>query len=142
MTTSVREAALSFEARKISMSQTKDGVFIRLVIQPNDVPRDLYEAYVGARYQVAMVQISDQEEPVVPKHKAEENKAVAVAGSLCRNERFQHWLGAQSEEGAAVALRRALGIASRTELASNEQARKRFSVLQERFQTDRNMGKA
>ncbi len=135
-------AALAFEARKVSLRQTKDGVFLSVVIHPSEVPPDIFTSLVGTRYQVVFVEIGDNEEPVVPPEKAEANKAVSVAGALCRNSRFQAWIGAHSEEGAAVAMRRSLGIDSRTELASNVAARKRLSDLNDRFMLDRQRGKA
>ena len=61
-------AALSFEAKKDSMRQTQSGTWkVTFTVQATDVPRSLTEAMPGARYQVVIVEIGDDELPVQPK---------------------------------------------------------------------------
>lgn len=136
-----RDAAMSFEAVKVSMRQSKDGTYIVLAIQPNDVPLDLFAAPAGSRFGCALVRINDHEEPVKGPDTAEGDKAVASAGMLCRNLRFQQWIHREglaldiSEDGAIAALREHCGIISRTELKTNREARKTFLALAQQFQT-------
>ena len=51
----IREMAMAFEAKKISMRQDGKGIYITLSIHPSDVPVDLLSQPVGSRYQMAMV---------------------------------------------------------------------------------------
>lgn len=130
---------MHFEAVKIAMKQDRNGVMVTLAIHPNNVPPDLFADWVGSRYQVAMVRVGDNEEPLVPASVDAGRKAVARAGMLCRNEKFQQWLYAggyareASEAEAITALHSELGVTSRHELATNRQARDRMDVLIEQF---------
>ena len=68
---SIKEMAMSFEAVQSYMRKDVKGVNITLVIHPEDVPEDLFRQPTESRYQVAMVLIDDQEQPVMPKIKRE-----------------------------------------------------------------------
>lgn len=137
-----RDAALNFEAVKVSMRQSKDGVYIVLSIHPQDVPVDLMMAMSGTRYVVAMVETNDHGEPVKGREQEEGERAVASAGMLCRNPLFRRWLISKgycfedSELEAAAALKEYCGIESRTELKDNREARRLFDKLRERFEND------
>ena len=133
---SIREMAMSFEAVQSYMRKDVKGVNITLVIHPEDVPEDLFRQPTGSRYQVAMVLIDDQEQPVMPKIKREEQKAVAQAGLLCREKEFWDYLGVYTEEEAIKELRKRVGIESRAELSSDKQARERFKELIDDFNTN------
>ena len=61
--TEIREAAIGFEAVKVSMSQDKNGVTLRLSVHPNDCPPELHTDWVGSRYMVGMVRLNDFDEP-------------------------------------------------------------------------------
>ena len=63
-----REAALSFEAVKIGMTQNKDGIILRLAVHPQECPPALHTDFVGQRYGVALVALADDE---TPKHAPE-----------------------------------------------------------------------
>ncbi len=129
--------ALSFEAVKVSMNQTKDGIKITLVIHPNDIPPSLFSDPVGSRYQVAMVAVDDNDQPIERHHAG--NEAVRAAGALCRNPKFQQWLTDigmtldSSEETAVTALHHYCGIRSRAELATNANAKDIFDDLRVRY---------
>lgn len=118
----IKSAAISFEAVKTSLRQSKDGTTISLAIHPNEVSAAILSAPIGARYQVVLVQKGDDEEPVMPTEteiwndrrrrtvvqsspsRAEGERAspsredeagvraVADAGMLCRDPDFQHWI--------------------------------------------------
>ena len=87
-----QDIAIAFEARKISMRQNKEGFILVLGIHPNDLPQSLITSWVGSIWQVGMVQVGDDGMPIVPPEKKERAEAVARAGLLCRNERFQIYL--------------------------------------------------
>ncbi|MFN7339987.1 MAG: hypothetical protein ACK5VI_02785 [Opitutia bacterium] len=136
-----KEAAMSFEAVKVSMRQDGKGSYITLALHPNQVPLDLFAAPAGSRFGCALVHIDENEEPVKGRDAEEGDKAMASAGMLCRNLRFQQWIHREglaldiSEDGAIAALRQHCGITSRTELKTNREARKIFLDLAKQFQT-------
>lgn len=134
--------AVNFEAVKVSMSQSKDGVTLRLIIHPHECPPSLHTDWVGSRYMIAMVKLAD-DDTVVKNPTAEEGrKAVAQCGTMCRNERFQRWLvhmniaDGDGEEAAAEGLKGFLLISSRSELAKDASARKKWSDLVRAFELD------
>ena len=141
----VREAALTFEAIKIAMSQSKDGHILKLAIHPQDMPEDVFRQPVGTRYQVALVELSDENAPVIPKTVDEGNRAVKLAAMLCKDENFQNWIMNQdeiryptesTEDMAARWLREQLDITSRAELKTNAEARKAFEEIVDTFRGD------
>jgi hypothetical protein len=132
----VREAAVNFEAVKISMSQDRNGITLRLSLHPNECPPSLHTDWVGSRYMVAMVKLNDQEEPVVPEQEREIKKMISSAGMLCRNEDFGIFIGADdnTEESIANTMRAKLEIQSRTDLRNNSEAREKFKKITEEFE--------
>jgi hypothetical protein len=145
--TEIRDAALHFEAVKIALTQSKEGMVLKVAIHPNDVPKDVILDSLGTRYMVAMVKINDAGEPERGQDKTEGDRAVAIAGALCRNERFRGWFFSKgfsvSEEPNAVAegLRSILGVESRRDLATNEDARRVFMDIRGEFEADFRKGK-
>ena len=142
----VSEAAIHFEAVKTSMSQSKAGTILRIAIHPNDVPPSLHTDWVGSRYMVAMVKLDDEDQPDISDEQRQVKALVASAGMLCRNEDFRKFLDSkdlllfspeywdESEENVtANCLRSYLKIESRSELATNSEAREMFKQLQEEF---------
>lgn len=65
---------IAFEALKVGLRQSKDGINITLVIHPDDVHPELLADPIGARYAVKLVRIGDDEQPV--QRKSELNTAV------------------------------------------------------------------
>jgi hypothetical protein len=127
--TEIRDAAVNFESVKLSLKQDKSGFILTMAIHPNDVPDSLLRDWVGSRYMVAMVKMDDEDKPIEPPEVAEGKKAVQMAGTLCKEEKFQRWLGEgldMSEDEAAEALCEIVGISSRSELKTNAAARKHF----------------
>jgi len=133
---SARDKAVSFEAIKVAMRQTKDGYALTLVVHPNDAPSELFQSPVGQRYVVALVEVGDDEQPVPAKTKTVDSpgsEAVKYAGMLCKEPMFWRWITTQSgaivvedQDEAAQWLREELGVGSRSEIASS-------SVLIETF---------
>ena len=129
----VRENAMHFEAVKVSMSQNKDGVILRLAVHPNDCPADLHTDWVGSRYVVAMVRLNDQDEPEERQEQKAIERLISSCGLLCRNEDFWSFLMVEDEEGAVQAIRDRCGIKSRTEFRDNVTARNKFEEIREDF---------
>lgn len=139
MTSNPRDAAIQVEVVKVSMSQSKEGYFLRLVLHPSDKIAALVNSPVGTRYVCAFVEVDDRQEPVAQLRARETNSAVAQSNLLCREPQFQEWLvgvGLASVVGegeAAEAVRRYCGIESRSALASNEQALRLWKKLRTDF---------
>ena len=139
-----REAALSFEAVKIALRQDKSGWALLLSIHPDEVPEELFRSWTGARYQVVLVELADNNQPIsrspqkvidspAPKP---HDPSVSLAGALCREVAFQIWAGGSDESTTADILRGWLGIQSRKELATNGSARERLDEIAERYRED------
>lgn len=131
---------LQFEGVKIALKQDKNGYVLTLGMHPDDAPEDLLRDFVGARYQVVMVRLNLTEEPLDRQQEFEGDRAVRIAGMLCRNSKFWEYLCDQalileaSEEEATEYLRHYLEIQSRSELKTNDQARIRLDALYKEFQ--------
>lgn len=138
----VRDAAIHFEGVKIALTQSKEGLVLKLAVHPSDVPRDVILDSLGTRYIVAMVKVNDSDEPEKGADKAAGDRAIAAAGLLCRNDRFCSWMhqrGFSVSAGTndvASGLRVLLGVDSRRELATNETARNVFFDLKAEFEED------
>lgn len=131
---------LQFEGVKIALKQDKNGYVLTLGMHPDDVPEDLLRDFIGARYQVVMVRLNLTEEPLDRQQEFEGDRAVRIAGMLCRNPKFWGYLADQalileaSEAEATEYLRHYLEIQSRSELKTNDQARIRLDALYKEFQ--------
>ncbi len=142
----IADLAISFEARKVSVNQNKDGIILRLSIHPDECPAEVWKDWVGTRYYVSMVQIGDDEQPTAHKDIIRVNKAIASAGMLCREPTFQSWMARRGmgqtiaveneEEWAVATLREYLGITSRAEMRTNRDALDRFLDLREAYTND------
>lgn len=141
MTDKIRDAAVACEAVKVSMVQTKDGIKITLVIHPEDgkYANALFADPVGSRYQMALVRLGDDNQPVVPQEKTEGQRAVTSAALLAKNVQFQTWLleigkvEGVSEAHAADYICKYCGIDSRRLLATDEKALEKFREIQFAF---------
>ena len=102
-----------------------------------DLPEELIRDFVGARYQVVMVRIGDDEMPI--NRDLAFGDPVKEAAMLCRDKNFQKFLIENSEifdeteEEATEWLKEQLGITSRTELRTNEKARNVMRLIQQDF---------
>ena len=145
----IRGSALSFEAVKVSMSQDKNGIILRLNVHPNDCPKELHTDWVGTRYMIAMVRLNDDDTPD-DRGYVEIQKLIASAGLLCRNDEFYEYIfdlsransmdyawhtnvPSEMESVCIEALKNICGIKSRTEFRDNETARKKFEALRNDF---------
>jgi len=129
----VRDNAMNFEAVKVSMSQNKEGVILRLSVHPNDCPSDLHTDWVGSRYMVAMVKLNDQDEIETRQNEQAIQRLIASCGLLCRELDFQSFLGVDSEDKAVDSIREKCGISSRSEFRDNILARESFIRIREEY---------
>lgn len=120
---------LQFEAVKVALKQDKTGYVLTLSLHPDDAPEDLLRDFVGARYQVVMVRIGGDESPMDRQSEFEGDKAIRLAGLLCRDPQFWKYLYAddqifeEDEQSCTDWLRNYLGVNSRSELKTNLEAR-------------------
>ena len=139
MTTSRSDMeTLQFEAVKMALKQNKDGYVLTMNVHPDEVPNELLRDFVGARYQVVMVRLADDDSPI-DRREFEGHKAVRLAGVLCREVEFWTFLFETdeifepTEEQTTNWLRGYLGIKSRAELKVNAEARDRLSKINKEY---------
>jgi len=130
---------LQFEAVKIAMKQDKTGIVLTLNIHPDDLPVDLMKDFVGARYQVVMVRLNDENKPM--NRDAEYHRdPVRTAGMLCRDKQFAQYLFEKEEifekkEADVIEwLKGEIDIESRTELKEDQKKAKKFWAIYEEYQ--------
>jgi len=72
------------------------------------------------------------------RQKVEQHRLVKLAAVLCGDERFKRWMGLHIGDADHMAeiLRSHLGIASRRELATNQDAAAKFEALVARFRQE------
>ena len=128
---------LQFEAVKIALKQDKTGYVLTLNLHPEDAPEALLRDFVGARYQVVMVRLNDENRPM-NRDMEYQRDPVRTAGILCRDKDFASYLfeigGIFEKTETAVIdwLKQELDIQSRTELKEDAAKAKRlYSIKQE-----------
>ena len=127
------DAAQAFECSLMILRKDKNGWVIGFSVHPNEVPASLLDAPLGSRFQAVLFQVGDDEKPVVLEEVRDGKKAIAMAGELCMRTSFQEFiLGdkadnyGNAEEQVAQSLRLKLKINSRSELATNKEAKEAF----------------
>jgi hypothetical protein len=132
---------LQFEGTKVALKQDKTGYVLTLSMHPDDIPEDLLRDFVGSRYQVVMVRIGSDEQPMDKADEFGGNRSIRIAGLLCRDHRFWEYLlednqiFEKKEELATEWLRDYLSIQSRSELKTNLQARELLDKLHREYNT-------
>jgi len=135
---------LQFEGLKVALKQNKEGYILTLSLHPDDIPEDLLRDFVGSRYQVVMVRLNGEEQPMDREDEHGGQKAVRLAGLLCRDSEFWDWLHHDgqifevNEKEATDWLREATGVQSRSELKVNYEARKHLERINKEFLTWKN----
>ena len=130
---------IQFESVKAAMKQNTSGYVLTLAIHPDDVPLELLRDFVGARYQVVMVRLNGDEEPLDREQEFDGTRAVRLAGILCKEKEFWEYLHEEeqifntTEDEATEWLRNYLGVKSRSELKTNEAARGRLHKVNEEY---------
>jgi hypothetical protein len=130
---------LQFEGVKVALKQDKTGYVLTLSMHPDDIPEELLRDFVGARYQVVMVRLDGHEEPMDRQNEFEGDRAIRIAGLLCRDQKFWNYLYEDNqileakEKEATDWLRDYLNIPSRSELKTNPQARLLLDQLHKEY---------
>jgi hypothetical protein len=130
---------IQFEGVKVALKQDKTGYVLALSIHPDDVPIELLRDFVGARYGVAMVRIDGNEQPMDREVEHGGDRAIRIAGLLCRDKDFWRFLYADSqifketESDATEWMRIYLNVQSRSELKTNSEARDLLDKLHKDF---------
>ena len=130
---------LQFESVKVALKQDKTGYVLTLSVHPDEIPEELMRDYVGARYQVVMVRLASDESPMDRQAEFESDRAIRIAGLLCRDPKFWKFLHAdaqifeEDEESATDWLRDYLGVKSRSELKTNDVARQRLDKIHREY---------
>ena len=123
-----------FEAKKVALKQTKDGIVMSLAIHPDELPEELIRDFVGSRYMVVMVRLGDDERPINRDEYAG-TQMVKLSGMLCRDKDFWEYLHdsgqlfEQSEAACVEWLQSYLNIPSRSDLKVNKMAQENLKTL-------------
>jgi hypothetical protein len=130
-----------FEAVKVALKQDKTGYVLTLNIHPDDLDERILRDYVGARYQVVMVRLDGHEQPMDRQDEFAGERSTKIAGALCRDPVFWEYLHednqimSPTEQEATDWLREYLGVRSRSELKTNQEARVRLEAINVEFHT-------
>jgi hypothetical protein len=128
-----------FEGVKVALKQDRTGYILTLSVHPDEVPEEILRDFVGARYQVVMVRLTNEERPMV-REQEHSGDMVRMAGILCRDPMFQRFLleAGQtfdaSEDIATAWLKEELNIQSRAELRENQAAASQLRIINQEFQ--------
>ena len=135
---------LQFEAVKMALKQDKNGYALTLSVHPDVVPEGLLRDFVGSRYQVVMVRVNEDEQPM--NRETELNRDyVRLAAILCRDKKFHEFLVDANqifdadEEAATQWLKEELGVQSRTEIPQKPQAVNRLLSIRQEFELWKNV---
>jgi len=128
-----------FEGVKVALKQDRTGYILTLSVHPDEVPEEILRDFVGARYQVVMVRLTNEERPMI-REQEHSGDMVRMAGILCRDPMFQRFLleAGQtfdaSEDIATSWLKEELNIQSRAELRENQAAASQLRIINQEFQ--------
>ena len=126
-----------FEAVKVAIKQDKTGYILTLALHPDEVPEEILRDFVGARYQVVMVRLNSDNQPMDRKENSRDPVKLAVL--LCKDPKFQEFAGVvgalfeTDETSVSNWLKEELNILSRSELKSNADATKLLYTINEEF---------
>jgi len=135
---------IQFEGVKMGLKQSKDGYVLTLAVHPDELPDAMMRDFVGSRYVVVMVRLGDDEQPMTRENEFPGDHAVKMAGILCRDPEFWEWLHAKewlmekNEKACSEWIYSYIGIESRKELKTNQEARELFNRLKASFEAWRN----
>ena len=130
---------IQFEGVKVALKQDKTGFVLTLSMHPDDVPEDLLRDFIGARYQVVMVRLDSNEQPMDRKEEYAADRSIRIAGMLSRDPKFWKYLYDDNqiflmdEESATDWLRSYLNIISRSELKTNAEAQELLDQLHRKY---------
>ena len=129
---------LQFEAVKMALKQNKDGYVLTMNVHPDEVPDALLRDYVGARYQVVMVRLADDDTPM-DRREHDGTRSLRLSWALCRETEFWEFLADTgeifdaNEQSATDWLRGYLGVSSRADLKVNQGAREKLQTINKAY---------
>ena len=135
MGSTITMKTIQFEGVKVALKQDKTGYVLTLSMHPDDIPEDLLRDFVGARYQVVMVRLDTNEAPIDRQEEFAGDRALRIAGMLCRDPKFWEFLYSRSDistkdyENATQWLRFYLDLESRSQLKTNAVAQTQLDKL-------------
>jgi hypothetical protein len=135
MGSTITMKTIQFEGVKVALKQDKTGYVLTLSMHPDDIPEDLLRDFVGARYQVVMVRLDTNEAPIDRQEEFAGDRALRIAGMLCRDPKFWEFLYSRSDistkdyETATQWLRFYLDLESRSQLKTNAVAQTQLDKL-------------
>ena len=130
-----------FEGVKVAIKQDRTGYVLTLSVHPDEIPNEILRDFVGARYQVVMVRLGEDERPVNRDNFID---VVKISAIVSKDPQFYRWLDETGESFAADEayaidwLYAKCGIKSRAELRVNGEAAKIFLSINEEFKQWKN----
>ena len=131
-----------FEGVKVAIKQDRTGYVLTLSVHPDEIPSEILRDFVGARYQVVMVRLGEDERPVNRDNFID---VVKISAIVSKDPQFHKWLEEtgecfEADETYAVDwLYAKCGIKSRSELRVNGEAAKIFLSINEDFKKWKNV---
>jgi len=130
---------IQYEAVKVALKQDKTGFMLTLNIHPDEIPNDLIRDFVGARYQVVMVRLDGNNQPMDRKENFRDPVKLAVL--LCKDPEFSKFLYETSqslekemtEEDLTNWLKLELNIKSRADLKNDAEATRHLYTINQEF---------
>jgi len=135
MGSTITMKTIQFEGVKVALKQDKTGYVLTLSMHPDDIPEELLRDFVGARYQVVMVRLDTNEAPIDRQEEFAGDRALRIAGMLCRDPKFWEFLYSSSDmstkdyESATHWLRFYLELESRSQIKTNAVAQAQLDKL-------------
>lgn len=129
---------IQFEGIKVAIKQDRTGYVLTLSVHPDEVPEPLLRDFVGARYQIVMVRIDENEQPY--KRTQREHTTSNRAAILCKDQLFQKFLVESglawdmSEKAASAFIKETCVIGSRSELDASAGAKTTFEEIVKEFE--------
>lgn len=124
---------------KAGFTQSSNGIYLRLKLDPFDLPPEVGEWIINQRLMVAIVPMPDDMPEPTKRELEDGERSIRFAGLLCKDEDFQSWAGTkladrkEAEAATAVWLRKQIGVVSRSELKTSTGARKRLEDVYARY---------
>lgn len=120
------------------MKQDRSGYILTLCIHPDEVPEEILRDFVGARYQVVVVRLTEEETPMDREQELGRD-TVRTAGILCRDKEFWRFLKEagqifDADEVSAIDwLKHELGVSSRSDIPKSQVAISRLISIKQEF---------
>ena len=129
---------IQYEAVKVALKQDRTGFMLTMSIHPDEIPEKLIRDFVGARYQVVMVRLNGDEQPM---NRGEEYgiDPVKLAAILCKDKYFHQFLVESGEifdlgeKPATEWLREKLLVQSRSEIRESPQKARLLLQINETY---------